>query len=315
MVLAIMSTITYADGLTATLQQGENMQAFYGDSAFVKAYEAAQDGDVITLSIGDSFVGTDSITKSVTIVGAGGCTDKSDQRTNLGNLRIYANNVKIEGIYATNVTLGGISDCHIKRCFFSWMGASGTHVNTLIEQSVVKSDYAIGTGVNYTIKNSTIESFYTMNTEFNKANIENCVIWNWARYGNSTIKQPYAIYVNNILGGYKQSNDFNYTCSPQSEYYYNYFLQMYCCSFIPSFPDGCQYDGNEYGKSYLGSLFPAPFYSSYGVGIDGTVKGTYGGSGFERESCIPKITDKTIPAYADEQGKINVTISATTGPN
>ena len=45
-----MSANSFADGLTATLQQGDNMQAFYGVDAFKQAYEAANDGAVITLS-------------------------------------------------------------------------------------------------------------------------------------------------------------------------------------------------------------------------------------------------------------------------
>ena len=317
-VLSAMSVNTLADGLTATLQQGDNMQVFYGTDAFKQAYEAAESDDaIIILSLG-TFNSVLSIEKSMTVVGCGAFS--SSKTIISGTMKIMADNVKIEGLYfSSSISVGAISNCHIKRCYLNTtLNASDTHINTFIDQSVVKSDYAVGTGVNYTIKNSTLESFYTMNTEDNKANITNCVIYYWAKYDDSTRKQPHAIYVSNILGGYRKSYDYNFTCSTLSEYYYNYFLQTYCCSFIPSFPDGCKYDGNEYGTSFSSTYFPALNSNNYGklgVGIDGTEKGIYGGSGFKKESSIPKIISKTIPTNADEQGKINVTISATTGPN
>lgn len=320
-VLSAMSVNTLADGLTATLQQGDNMQVFYGTDAFKLAYEAAESDDaIIILSLG-TFNSVLSIEKSMTIVGCGAFS--SSKTIISGTMKIMADNVKIEGIYfSSSISLGAISNCHIKRCYLNTtLNASDTHINTFIDQSVVMSDYAVGTGVNYTIQNSTIESFYTMNTEDNKANITNCVIYKFIGFGssgyvNSDVKQPYAIYISNILGHSRTGgSNYNYTCSILSEYYYNYFAGNYG-TFTPSFPDGCKHDGNESGQKYSGG-YPASEFSSktYGTGIDGTVKGTYGGSGFKKESSIPKITSKTIPAYADEQGKINVTISATTGPN
>ena len=55
----------------ATLQHGEETTAFYGINAFVEAHDAAESGDIITLSSGN-FVPTD-ITKGITLRGAG-CT-------------------------------------------------------------------------------------------------------------------------------------------------------------------------------------------------------------------------------------------------
>jgi hypothetical protein len=55
----------------ATLQHGEETTAFYGINAFVQAHEAAESGDIITLSSGN-FAPTD-ITKGITLRGAG-CT-------------------------------------------------------------------------------------------------------------------------------------------------------------------------------------------------------------------------------------------------
>ena len=65
-----MSILLYADGLTATLQQGEKMTPFYGVDAFYQAYQAADSGAVITLSAG-TFTRVDTIKKSLTIIGSG----------------------------------------------------------------------------------------------------------------------------------------------------------------------------------------------------------------------------------------------------
>ena len=53
-----------------TLQHGDIITTFYGGGAFVEAYNAAADGDIITLS-GGSFTCDIDIDKSLTIRGAG----------------------------------------------------------------------------------------------------------------------------------------------------------------------------------------------------------------------------------------------------
>ena len=69
--LLAMSLQTYAQGLTATLQSGESLSAYYGIEAFKQAYEAAKDGDQITLSAGTFNVPSDALTKGVRITGVG----------------------------------------------------------------------------------------------------------------------------------------------------------------------------------------------------------------------------------------------------
>lgn len=51
LLLTFVSTLVslHAQELTATLQQGEKMTAFFGANAFKDAYAAAQDGAIITL--------------------------------------------------------------------------------------------------------------------------------------------------------------------------------------------------------------------------------------------------------------------------
>ena len=57
LVALVMATMSYAQSkLVATLTHGDKVTMYDGASAFKKAYNAAQSGDVITLS-GGSFSG------------------------------------------------------------------------------------------------------------------------------------------------------------------------------------------------------------------------------------------------------------------
>lgn len=315
-----MSASVFADGLTATLQQGDNMQAFYGQDALKQAYEAAQsNGAIITLSEG-TFNPVESVEKSMTIIGYN-ALNSSYGYTKVGSAKILADNVIIEGVFFTgNVELGNISNCHIKRCYLdNQLTATETHTNTLIDQSVVKYDSAIGSGVNYVIKNSTLFAFYSKNTVNNKAQITNCVIWKWCSSysSDSNIKQPYAIYMNNVLGGYNRSAAISYKCDTVSEFYYNYYVKTYGSSygFSVSYPIDCINEGNSTYSSYQYShSFPCS-QTWDKMGMDGTVVGILGGTGFSKFPSIPRITSSTIDSHTDSQGKFNVKISATIGSN
>ena len=319
-VLFTMSASVFAEDLTVTLQQGDVMTPFYGVDAFKKAYEAAPaTGAIITLSAG-TFNPVESIEKSMKIMGydAFGSTYSN---TKIESAKILADNVTIEGVFFTgNVELGNISNCHIKRCYLSnRLTATETHTNTFIDQSFVQYDYAIGSGVNYVIKNSTLTAFCSKNTISNKAKITNCVIWKWCSSysGDSNIKQPYAIYMNNILGGYNRSAAISYKCDAVSEYYYNYYVRSYGSSYgySVSYPTDCINEGNSTYSSYE-NVSSSPCTKAWNkTGMDGTVVGILGGTGFSALPSIPRITSSTIDSHTDSQGKFNVKISATIGSN
>ena len=311
-----MSANMLADGLTATLQQGDKMTPFYGIDAFKKAYEAADSGAVITLSSGQ-FNTVDSVAKSMTIIGAYAFKVSDPTTTILSNLNVRANNVKVEGIYFSgSVSLGAITNCHIKRCWIQLkLSSSAAHTNTLIDQCVVKNDYAVSKGINYCIKNSTIDYFGAMNTTSNIAYITNCVVWNW--YSSSS-NQPYAIYKNNVLACW-ESGSRSIEASAYSEFYNNLFINRYNSTYIftVTFPSGCINSGNINDKNYSAyyttsdKSYPAPQMKAgaTALGQDGTPIGIYGGTGFSEYPSIPRITSKTIDSSTDAGGKLNVKIA------
>ena len=319
-ILVSTSTHSFADGLTATLQQGDVMTPFYGVNAFQEAYAAAQDGAVITLSSG-KFNDVTTISKQITIIGAYAFNATSSETTILGSMTIANHNVKIEGIYFSGtVTLGtsslsSIKNCIIKRC---WIETSLTgaykHENTLVDQCVVKKEQAMAKSLNYCIKNSTINYFAEMNSTTNIAYITNCVVWNFCSfyYNGSNCN------TNNGYNGYRAfRNNRNY------EFYNNLFCQTYMkqdyqdsepYSFLNwvaiSYGTGCVNENNVKGDQKFNKYFEYPAHPIDALlGSDSTVVGPYGGTGFSEYPSIPRITSKTIDSNSDAEGKIKVKIT------
>lgn len=320
LLLLVNSMVILADGTTATLQQGDKMTFFTGMSALQQAYEAASadGGDVITLSSGE-FTAITTIEKSVRIVGAYGLDPNDSYGTFIaGAVTVNADNVKLEGMYfKTDVTLAEIKNCTIKRCWINNLKQSGEHTNTLIDQCVLKHDYAIAKGVNYGIKNSTIEYFAAMNTTANVANITNCFVWQFCRY--TSYKQPYAIYKNNILGLDCFAN-YNITLSlvSPSEFYNNYFYRMnsygtsssYASYYVTcNFDTGCVNKNNIYSSSSSALNVTFTFPNTMSQTIEGVTVGITGGEGFNKYPGIPRVLTSTIDAQTDDKGKLNASIT------
>lgn len=321
--LISLSASVFADGLTATLQQGDVMTPFYGVDAFKDAYAAAKDGAVITLSPGN-FNTVPSIEKQITIIGAYAFGDKSSERTSFASdiIRIGTNNVKIEGVYFnSNVNIGVLSkdtlkNCTFKRCRLPVLSntISGYHQNTLVDQCVIEDERAVYSGIDYCIKNSTIGHFSNNNPLTGNAYITNCVVWEWVNYNSNFSKQPTAIYKNNMLGIYIPNfvgRDLK-LYSP-SEFYNNRFFSSNKGDYlgIIEIDYGTCVD-KENAKEILkfNKYFEYPAHPiDAPLGSDGTPIGPYGGTGFSEYPAIPRITSKTIDANSDAEGKINVKIT------
>ena len=323
-VLFTMSTNILADGLTATLQQGDVMTPFYGVDAFKKAYSAAQDGAVITLSSG-KFNDVSNISKQITIIGACAFSENDIEKTFLSSIDINADNVKIEGVYfSAKVSLGTskpITNCTLRRCFiYGELYSYCYHTNTLVDQCRIGYDNAIAKGKNYCIKNSSIGYFKRMNSTANIAYVSNCFVglfngWLLEDVGSGKfdIQRPYAIYKNNCLRVVMMSGYKPIVLDSPSEYYNNLFCnndgsELY--EIAISYGKGCANNGNikkvqEY--EYLYGGFARPIDAP--LGSDGTVVGPYGGTGFSQYPAIPRIISKSIDSNSNAEGKINVKIT------
>ena len=168
----------------ATLQHGEETTAFYGVNAFVEAHEAAESGDIITLSSGN-FVPTD-ITKGITLRGAGCTVDTvaGTLPTIIGGeftftMEEESDFLSIEGILFTNTVHYGYAESPVfTRCNFTSIDNSGS-----------------GWMSNAQFINCYINYFY--HGEVYGTQFINCVVWGaWSITNNTP-----ATFVNSILNG------------------------------------------------------------------------------------------------------------------
>ena len=303
---------TSAQGMTATLQSGDNLSVFYGVDAFKEAYTAAIDGDQITLSAGTFNTPEGSITKSVKITGIGAYEESAN--TVFASLTAAGENVRIEGVKFTNTLyVSGSKNLIVTRCWVEKLSANSNYSNGLFNESVFMEITGMKYAIDFTFKNSTIQYFLTdVNTEDHVGRILNCVIYKWYYQYSPKLMQPLAIYKNcllgtdaSILGGRTM------TCAAPSEYYYNVGFSTSSESTKFVFQTGCVNSGNQimtYTELFNSKMtYPASPLNAPN-GEDGTVVGPNGGTGFSRYPAVPRIISKNIDGSTNDEGKINVKI-------
>ena len=301
-----------AQGMTATLQSGDNLKVFYGIDAFKEAYEAAKDGDQITLSAGTFNALANSVSKSVKITGVGAFEDTGN--TIIDTLYISGSDVRIEGIRLSNkLDATGSVNLIVTRCRVYYLYASNNYTNPLFNECALLYPRFLKYARGFTIKNSTI---YTFNGDDNKdvtnvGNILNCVIYDYPY-----TLPPCAIYKNCLIG--RDASTYNYTtitCEAPSEFYYNVFYMHASSTWATkgyslkiNYSTGCINNGNVNLDSRSISISYPAKENNVGNGDDGTPVGIYGGTGFSPYPAIPRILSKSVDAYTNDEGKINVNI-------
>lgn len=302
-----------AQGTTAMLQSGEKYSVYYGPDALQQAYEAATDGDAITLSVGTFTPLSDNMKKRLKITGASAFENNSN--TNIESMTISADDVQIEGVRFTSKLYATLADNLIlKHCYVGTLTAGRENKKTLIDQCGIAKVEMMKFFKDFTFKNSTIGYFSSdnVNTSDNIGNITNCVIYNFSSGNN--IK---AIYRNNILcvTGFREVS---IVCTEPSEYYNNFAFNL---SMLESgvwstfkFSENCIHVNNMNNGDYIvfedrTENYPAQTKNEP-IGDDGTKIGIYGGTGFTSFPGIPSVTEKYIDSATNEEGQIHVEIKA-----
>lgn len=170
----------------ATLQHGEDISVYYGANAFVEAHEAAQTGDIITLSSG-TFTPT-NITKAITLRGAGCAIDTvtDTQPTIFGdyitlNVTDTENFLTVEGIkFANSMYFETLNNPKFNRCNFSYIGYSYSFSATMNNAQFVNCIINI------------FQFYYVTNPVF-----INCVVWSL----NSSQSGSTPLFYNSIMRG------------------------------------------------------------------------------------------------------------------
>lgn len=145
-----LSAIAQSDVNTATLVSSGNVSVFSGADALVQAHDAANEGDVITLSSG-SFT-SPTITKSVAIYGAGFekdatmGTDVTQLRSdlNIGVADATVSNIHVEGLYINGGVVLSKSNSRVEglliaKCFLlnSMTFSNGATAKNMLVQNCI----------------------------------------------------------------------------------------------------------------------------------------------------------------------------------
>lgn len=142
-----MAQAQRTDVMTATLQHGDEVTVFTTQTAFANAYDAAVDGDVITLSPG-TFNAT-NLTKSVNIYGSGFEENETDG-TGIST---------INGSITIGVTNETLSDIHIEGVKIN--GSITNNASSPLENIYFKKCYLNNISINSVITNVTFCDCYT----------------------------------------------------------------------------------------------------------------------------------------------------------
>lgn len=152
--MLMLSAVTFAQQQLATLNHNNDITVYYGADALVSAHNAAETGDIITLSSG--VFNATNISKAVTIRGAGAWADTTGGNTVIRNdFNISAggddvHHLTLEGVYF----LGGIT-------FYN--NYNPQFIKCYIH-SMVMACYS--------------------NQRMNNATFINCIIANWCNYNS-----------------------------------------------------------------------------------------------------------------------------------
>ncbi len=224
LVALICATMSYAQSsLIATLSHDGEISTFYGTSALREAHEAAQHGDIITLSSG-SFTSV-NITKAITLRGAGMQVDtiaKTNPTMILGDFDITIpdsaeQRLMMEGLHHN----GSINiKCKLN---------NATFLKDLIGE--IKIDNKNSQIINSTFIHCIIKGYSVTSSENNSASFINCYIY-----------KPY---------GYKSSHEFTNCIVREIGNIYNSTLNN-CILYDTEYQGWSQGSGN-YGARKLDS--------------------------------------------------------------
>ena len=337
LVAALMSTaMSFGQNtLVATLNHEDNVTMFYGIGAFQSAHNAAESGDVITLS-GGSFTGF-SITKAVTVRGTGIDVNFPTRVSSRMEINIPENDTgrfSVEGVRFDNTVslYGSFSNPYFLKCQLSNVtfeyGSSkySSITNALFINCKITQSILLGGSTTASFSHCYVNDCKLPENQNSEAQFVNCVLFgDFENYHRST-------FVNCILTYYKQSTACFFSADA---------LAMNCVAIYYGdygYSDTRGYKYNMYDKmqgnqiSCAAATFEEVFKDfrpnkSYGVysdsqtfelteeaktrfsGSDGTEVGLYGGANpYNSTPAYPRITKFNVAKQSTADDKLSVEI-------
>ena len=301
---------TAQSSLLATLNHEGTISTYYGAGALQEAYNAAANGDVITLSSG-SFLGTD-IKKAITLRGAGMAVDtvshteptviSNDFTINISDTLDHR--FTMEGIYSNqDIKISCLQNAMFLKCRFKSVAYTGGNSSKMKDLNFIHcriaEDFQLSVNGSAAFINSIVLGTYQHDNavfSFTNCYVDN-VNLSHSEYKNCIIKhenngQPTTTYYNNLwLCGTGHSlyspNNTNVKISPSDE--------------RVSFLNVDYSDSNDY---VLTDAVRALI-----KGTDGTEVGIHGGSlPYDPTPTNPQITKFNVASKSTADGKLSVDI-------
>lgn len=330
---------TYAQEiLTATLQHGDELTVFNGFFAFVNAHDAAVDGDIISLSPG-TFGGT-TITKAVTIQGAGAIVNKEAGTgiTYLEGSYSKANNggyssvngpyielsdtthkgLVLEGLYFnSNLEFKkAVKDAVVRKCVVNEKFDFTTAYNLHIDRCNMNTFSIANSSTNVVVDNSRLGWVCMYESYDNRANSTTSTLSFRNCYLGGVNKNITAFFLNNIIASVYYG-EYNWG----AKYYYGQSLKSTCSAYNNLFlsskgnaDDVIQQDGNmfiDHADIYEDAnnrVLTEEAASTY-LGQDGTQVGLYGGvTPYSLVPTYPQIVENNIAAQSTADGILKVSV-------
>ena len=289
--------------LVATLVHDGNISTYYSANALKDAYNAAVDGDIITLSAG-TFNATD-ITKRITIRGAGCELDKNptilsgqfEIKDGDGNLE---QQILMEGIHANYFNCRSLTNATFLKCEFatSETNIGGPNLirflnNVNFIQCIISNLSSAGPDI-ITLNNCVIDNFRSNTATGTVIEINNCVI-------NKVNNLVYVTCTNSFIKPYNDTYNY-YSNSRLINCVVPLKVGINCenvnCKTVP-------YDIEPFENGY----HLKAEYASEWLGNDGKEIGIYGGSlPYDPTTTNPQISKFNVSSKTTADGKLSVDI-------
>ena len=317
LVALVMATMSYAQSSTlATLSHNGNISTFYGASALKDAYNAAANGDVITLSSG-TFNAVD-IAKGLTIRGAGMGIDSlsnSEPTVITGDFKInipstVTKRLTLEGIYhnhaitvASAFKNGTFLKDRFNRIYYS---SNGTVTNLTMIHCKVAEYVQLPENSSVSFVNCVVNGTYGSSSVWD---FINCVVNMWnshysAYNASSSFKNCILVFGGN--GNYLSSSVVAYNC-----------VAIGSSNAFQNIPNTTNVVKNytDVFKTYKGTYNDDETFELTETaktkfkGLDGTQVGIYGGNmPFSATPSNPQITKCNVAGKSTADGKLSVDI-------
>jgi hypothetical protein len=304
------------------VQNGSTVSQY---TTLANAVTAANSGDTIYLPGGSWNIGTQSIAKSLHIIGVGHNPDSAQASgitTLTGDISLDANSsngsfvgINLMGSFLTTTAL--IQNYKMRRCVIAGAVSFGTNFTTaILEENVFKS-VVNGTGSTnnlYFYNNFFWYSFNGMQNSVFKNNIFFCS----SSPGSSTI--TFSLFENNIFTDAFVTTYLATGKITSSQFFNNLFTEG------PTFPYGTNSGSNNKTGQVLSNVFVSQSGTSYNyshnyhlkngclginAGTDGQDMGVYGGVFPWKDGSVPHnphVIFKNFSGYTDPNGDLQINI-------